>query len=212
MPCVLNYATKEEEDKIIKKPSYPLILRLLQSATQDYVPLPPAFSPTLIVLLLSSGSFSIDHDKKQYRNIFVLRRSGNKGIVTIIERRVQLEVYYEFTGFNNREWYNIRSNVHEQIREAVKTLGFDENSIDIEYSFPCSCSPPMPDFRHIPCEPALDHCEADCGPQRAMCEKNKDVACRLKKKELRWLSRGILLERKMNVMCLILYYRHKCRH
>ena len=58
MPCVLRYASKEEESKIIEDQhvSYPWIVRLkIQSSYQElYLPLPPSFSLTLIVLLLSS--------------------------------------------------------------------------------------------------------------------------------------------------------------
>ena len=188
MPCVLNYALIEEY-KLMKKLSYPLILRLKckRRPKHDYVPLPPGFSPTLIVLLLSSGSFSIGNDQ-QYRNIFVLCRSGNNGIVTIIERRVQLEIYYSFL---DNECSYIRSDVHKAILETEKRLSFDTESITIEDSFPCSCSPPI-NSRHIPCKPASEHHEADCerlGPQMAECEQIKKPRL-LKKKELRWLSSG----------------------
>ena len=192
MPCVLKCALSEE-DKKLKKPSRPLILRLKCTRTpqHDYVPLPPSFSPTLIVLLLSSGLFSIGKDDQQYRNIFVLCRSFNKGIVTIIERRVQLEIYYSFLDI---ECSYIRSDVHKAILETEKRLSFDTESITIEDSFPCSCNPPILDSRHIPCKSASDNHEADCerlGQHMAECEKVKK-ACRLKKKELRWLSSGML--------------------
>ena len=195
MPCVLNYALNEE-DKIMKNLSHPLILRLRceRKPKHEYVPLPPSFSPTLIVLLLSSGSFSIGNDQ-QYRNIFVLCRFGNKGIVTIIERRVQLEIYYSFDIIS--EYSLIRSDVHKAILETEKRLSFDTESITIEDSFPCSCSPLIPNSRHIPCKPALDHHEADHERSRrhtynkAECEQIKE-ARQLKKKELRWLSSGML--------------------
>ena len=212
MPCVLSCALNEE-DKILKKLSHPLILRLKceRRPKHDYVPLPPSFSPTLIVLLLSSGLFSIGHDQ-QYRNIFVLCRSGNKGIVTIIERRVQLEIYYSFL---DSECSYIRSDVHEAILETEKRLSFDTESITIEDSFPCSCSPPIPDSRHIPCKSASDHYEADCersGRHMAECEQIKKPRI-LKKKELRWLSSGMLKSVVNELMeILILYYRLECRY
>ena len=193
MPCLLNYATKVEEDEKSTKAPYPLILRLY-STTHGYVPLPPGFSPTLIVLLLSSRSFGIDHDDQQYRNIFVLRRSGNKGNVTIFERRLQLEIYYSFNIIS--EYSLIRSDVHKAILETEKRLNFDTESITIEDSFPCSCSPPIPDSRHIPCKPALDRHEADFDRSgrrtynKAECVQIKE-ARPLKKKEFRWLSSGM---------------------
>ena len=202
MPCVLNYA-RSEEDKIMKemeKPCRPLILRLKCTRTpqHDYVPLPPSFSPTLIVLLLSSKKFSIGNDQ-QYRNIFVLCRSENYGIVTIIERRVQLEIYYSF---DDRECSSIRIEVRNAIFETEKMLSFDTESIAIEDSFPCSCSPPRPNSRHIPSKPASDRHEADqersgqhTHYNKAECEEIKK-ARRLRKKELRWLSSGMLQERR----------------
>ena len=191
MPCVLNYALNEE-DKIMKNLSYPLILRLKceRKPKHDYVPLPPGFSPTLIVLLLSSGSFSIGNDQ-QYRNVFVLCRSGNKGFVTIIERRVQLEIYYSFL---DSECSYIRSDIHKAILETEKRLSFDTESVTIEDSFPCSCNPPIPNSRHILSKSASDHLEADCeqlGQHMTECEQIKKPRI-LKKKELRWLSSGMI--------------------
>ena len=185
MPCVLN-STQSEEYKIKKELTHPLILRLRSKRTpiHDYVPLPPGFSPTLIVFLLSSDKFNIDPNVQQYRNIFVLRRTGNNASVTIIERRVQLEIYYSFDGYDDREWYYIRHNVCVAICNVKKTLGFDEESIYIEDSFPCSCNPPLPNSRHIPCEPA---------PGQPICRANCikiDKPCGFMRQELRWLSLG----------------------
>ena len=185
MPCLLNYATEKEEEESMKAP-YPLILRL-KSVTHGCVPLPPGFSPTLIVLLLSSRLFSINHDDKQYRNIFVLRRCRSKGIVTIIERRVQLEIYFKLKGCGDREWYDIQSDVYKQMHKAGKRLGFDKNSIDIESSFPCSCDPPSPNYYHIASESASGQYTG-----LAWCEEIKD-GCKLKGEELRWLLPGMLL-------------------
>ena len=100
MPCVLRYASKEEECKITADTElyWPWIVRLRTrtGSKKLYVPLPPAFSPTLIVLLLSSHLFSIVSGQQQYRNIFVLN-FDNGGDVTIIERQLQLDIYYSFS-------------------------------------------------------------------------------------------------------------------
>ena len=83
MPCVLRYASTEDESKISKR-HCPWIIRLVSKirGIKNVIPLPPSFSPTLIVELLSRTSFSIE--KAQYRNIFTLQFS-DRGDVIIIE-------------------------------------------------------------------------------------------------------------------------------
>ena len=175
MPCVLRYASKEEECKITKNFSWPWIMRLRTKCHLNrYLPLPPSFSPTLIVLLLSSHSFSIVNSQ-QYRNIFVLNLL-NGGDVTIIERPLQLEIYYSFS---DSECSIIRSLIREAIYDTEKRLSFDVDSITIEDSFPCSCSPQR-ESHHILCKPKS-------GPPRAQCELTR-MKCELREQELRWLS------------------------
>ena len=189
MPCVLRYASKEEEGKIMKKlflnngKNYPWIVRLKCGGSHKfYVPLPPGFSPTLVVLLLSSDSFSIEDSCQQYRNIFVLHYT-NGGDVAIIERQLQLEVYYSF---NDRECYAIRSHIRKTILETENRLSFDVVNIDIEDSFLCSCHP-RKESRHIPRKSSSgSHYEAEC-----VLERNKPRY--IWKQELRWLSPGTII-------------------
>ena len=185
MPCVLRYASKEEECKIMAdaKLCWPWIVRLrTRSGSKElYVPLPPAFSPTLIVLLLSSYSFSIVSGLRQYRNIFVLN-FHNGGDVTIIERQLQLEIYYSFS---YSECSAIHSFIRKTILETEKRLNFDVDRITIEDSFPCSCSSPQRESRHI-------LCKHTSGPPRAQCEVTR-LKCELREQELCWLSPGMTL-------------------
>ena len=186
MPCVLRYASKEEECKITADTElyWPWIVRLRTrtGSKKLYVPLPPAFSPTLIVLLLSSHLFSIVSGQQQYRNIFVLN-FDNGGDVTIIERQLQLDIYYSFSVI---ECSAIRSFIRKTILETENRLSFDVDSITIEDSFPCSCSSsPQRESHHILCKPTS-------GPPRAQCELTRNN-CELKKQELRWLSPGMPL-------------------
>ena len=188
MPCVLRYASTEEESKTIKH-HCPWIIRLVsQDFIENDVPLPPSFSPTLIVLLLSCKSFIID--KAQYRNIFTLRYS-DRGDVIIIERQLQLEIYYSFSEHVDSECYLIRSHILEAIHETKKQLSFAD-AIRIEESFPCSCSPQTEDKpchlredqpRHILCETI--HGRSPCG----RCTKMRKE-CGLNQQELRWLVQG----------------------
>ena len=182
MPCVLRYASAFEEFKIMSELSSPWIVRLkTQCGYQNlYAPLPPGFSPTLIVLLLSSDSFEIVQHLRQYRNIFVLHYHKG-GVITIVEKHAQLEIYYSFS---DSECSVIRSLICESILETEKRLSFDVDSITIEDSFPCSCIPQRR-CRHIVCKSMSD-------PPIAECEESMKC-CELKKQELRWFSSGELL-------------------
>ena len=177
MPCVLRCASKEEERKIMKgqRPSCPWIVRLKteQASQYLYIPLPPAFSPVLIVSLLSSDLFFIVSDQLQYRNIFVLRYHSG-GDIVIIERQLQLEIYYSFS---DSECSVIRSLIHKTILETEKRLSFDVDSITIEDSFPCSCNPQI-ESRHILYKPSIP---------RAKCKLTRK-RCALREQELRWLQ------------------------
>ena len=172
MPCVLCYASKEQERETTAdlEQMCPWIVRLRNrvGGRELYIPLPPAFSPTLIVLLLSSHLFSIVNGQQQYRNIFVLQYEEG-GDVTIIERQLQLEI------FSDSECSVIRSIIRETILETEKRLSFDVARITIEDSFPCSCNPLQRESRHI----------LYTGPPR--CELTRK-RCVLREQELRWLQ------------------------
>ena len=143
MPCVLRYAP-EEECMATKKDSCPWIVRLKvpkrkEVQNKDYIPLPPSFTPTIIVLLLSSDLFTIDNDDSapyQYRNMFTLQ--FNNGDVTIIERQLQLEICYDF--IKNEGYSSIRSNILKAILNTKKRLSISD-AVKIVESFPCSCTP-----------------------------------------------------------------------
>ena len=178
--CVLRYAPMVEEFKIMSELSCPWIVRLRTRCVYQnlYSPLPPGFSPALIVLLLSSDSFTIVRGMRQYRNIFVLHYHKG-GVITIVEKHDQLEIYYSF---KDSECSVIRSLILKAILETEKRLSFDVDSITIEDSFPCSCNPSRK-FRHIVCKPMSD-------PPIAECEENLK-SCKLGEHELRWLSSGM---------------------
>ena len=183
MPCVLRYASREEEHIVSDRLSSPWIVRLKDNRSsyeELYIPLRSAFFPTLIVLLLSSDLFSIVSGVRQYRNIIVLNyRNGD--IVIFIERQLQLEVYYSF---NDSECSVIRSFVHKTILETEMRLSFNVDSFTIEDSFPCSCSSSTKrDSRHI-------LCKTISGPPIAQCEATR-MKIELSHQELRWLSSGM---------------------
>ena len=183
MPCVLRYAPALDEFKIMSELSCPWIVRLktqFHNEVDRYAPLPPGFSTTLIVLLLSKESFEISRCWRQYRNIFVLRYHKG-GVITIVEKHAQLEIYYSFS---DSACSLIRSIICDAILEAEKRLSFDVDIITIEDSFPCSCRRQRR-CRHILCKPTSD-------PPIAVCEESMK-SCELKKHELRWFSSGELL-------------------
>ena len=176
MPCVLRYASKEKEREITAdlEQMCPWIVRLMtQVGSRELcIPLPPAFSPTLIVLLLSSRLFCIVNGQQQYRNIFVLKYRKGGADVTIIERQLQLEI------FSDSECSVIRSIIRKTILETEKRLSFDVDSITIEDSFPCSCNPLQRESRHI---------VYTGPPARALCGQTTK-RCVLREQELRWLQ------------------------
>ena len=176
MPCVLRYASKEQERETTAdlEQMCPWIVRLRTrvGGRELYIPLPPAFSPTLIVLLLSSHLFSVVNGQQQYRNIFVLQYKEG-GDVTIIERQLQLEI------FSDSECSVIRSIIREKIRKTEERLSFDVDSITIEDSFPCSCNPLQRESRHI---------LYTIPSTRTWCGEIKKKRCELREQELRWLQ------------------------
>ena len=184
MPCVLRYASKEEECKIMKDRhvSCPWIARLrTRCGSQElYIPLPPAFSSTLIVLLFSFDTFCIIDNLRQYRNVFSF--GFHNGDVTIVERLVQLEIY---CSFSDSECSVLRSHIREAILETEKRLSFDVDSITIEDSFPCSCPSPQRESRHI-------LCETTSGSPIARCEQTRKK-CELTEQQLCWLPPGMPL-------------------
>ena len=185
MPCVLNHASKEEESLIMKKPSYPWIVRLKcrgDGFSYYYVPLPPSFSPTLVVLLLSSRDRLFSFKKqKQYRNIFVLHYDYG-GDITIIERQRQLEVYYSF---KDSECFFIRSFIRKTILETEERLNFDVANIVIEDSFHCYCNP-QNEYRHILCK------FMSVSQYTAECElPTRETPPKLRQQDMRWLSSGM---------------------
>ena len=187
MPCVLRYASTEEESNISTR-HCPWIIRLVSKidGRKNVVPLPPSFSPTLIVLLLSRTSFSID--KAQYRNIFTLQFS-DRGDVIIIERQLQLEIYYSFSSERvDSECFDISTDIREAIRRTKKQLSIPD-TVKIEESFPCSCSPQTED------KPQALHtlCQTISGePPCARCSITK-YECALNPQELRWIVQGVLI-------------------
>ena len=188
MPCVLRYASTEEESNISKR-HCPLIIRLVSKIDgyrrKNVVPLPPSFSPTLIVLLLSRKSFSID--KAQYRNIFTLQFK-DRGDVIIIERQLQLEIYYSFSDNVDNECFEIRTDILEAIRGTKEQLSIPD-TVKIEESFPCSCGPQAED------KPQALHtlCQTISGePPCARCSIT-NYKCDLNPQELRWLVQGMLI-------------------
>ena len=190
MPCVLRYASTEEESEIVKRQRHcPWMIRLvLEKNSEITVPLPPSFSPTLIVMLLSRKSFK--SNKAQYRNIFTLRYS-DKGDVVIIERQLQLEIYYSFSDNVDSECFEIRTDIRDAIRRTKKQLSIPD-TVEIEDSFPCSCSPQTEDkpcqdlARHIPCE--ISRGRSPC----ARCDRTGWM-CDLNEQQLRWLVQGMLI-------------------
>ena len=185
MPCVLRYASTEDESKISKR-HCPWIIRLVSiiEGEKNVVPLPPSFSPTLIVVLLSCKSFITDKDEAQYRNVFTFQFK-DRGDVIIIERQLQLEVYYSFSERVDSECFKISTDIREAILETKTQLSIPD-TVKIEESFPCSCRPQTED------KPQALHTLCSEEPPCARCSFTKHK-CALNPQELRWIVQGMLI-------------------
>ena len=136
MPCALPYATEMPHS------SHPWVIRLRVRREVDEesdVPIPVGYLPAILVFLLTmfSGRFSLIC-QRQYRNLFKLRYKPG-GVVSLVERHLQLEVHYSCCGQLQQECAIIRNHVLESIRLTEDKLHIREGAITKVDSFLCSC-------------------------------------------------------------------------
>ena len=137
MPCALPYATEMPHS------SHPWVIRLRVRREVDEesdVPIPVGYLPAILVFLLtmSSGRFSLIRRQRQFRNLFKLRYKPG-GVVSLVERHLQLEVHYSCCDQLQQECEIIRNHVLESIRLTEDKLHIREGAITKVDSFLCSC-------------------------------------------------------------------------
>ena len=136
MPCALPYATEMPDS------SHPWVIRLRvrRGVNKEYVPIPVGYLPAILVFLLTifPRHFSLNRDQRQYRNVFKLDYEPG-GKVCLVERRLQLEVYYSCCQQLPQECAIIRSQVLKSIHLTEEKLHIRVDAITKVDSFLCSC-------------------------------------------------------------------------
>ena len=145
MPCALSYAPEAS----VSEPSPPWVIRLrVRQGVEDvYIPIPVGYLPAVVVFLLIkfASFFSTDlhqqQQRRQYRNRIKLRYKRG-GFLHLIERHLQLEIYFSLCEQLPRDCTTIRNHVLESIRlteEKLHIIQEGEGAITKVDSFLCSC-------------------------------------------------------------------------
>ena len=141
MPCALSYTPEASVSH--SSPPWVIRLRVTQGVEDVYIPIPVGYLPAVVVFLLTvfSTRFLID-SQRQYRNMIFLECKFG-GIISLVERHLQLEVQY--SGFKQfpHECAIIRDNIRDSIRlteEKLHIIQEGEGAITKVDSFLCSCS------------------------------------------------------------------------
>ena len=139
MPCALSYAPEAS----VSESSPPWVIRLRRKNEDADLPIPVGYLPAIIVFLLTefSSHFSTDRCHRQYRNIIKLRYKRG-GYVYLIERHLQLEIYFSCFEDLPKECTTIRDHVLKSIRlteEKLHIIQEGEGAITKVDSFLCSC-------------------------------------------------------------------------
>ena len=144
MPCALSYATETEEYRVLQGHQPWIVrLRMRQGTKKVFIPIPVGYLPAMVVFLLTefkSEFCTIDSDNnRQYRNLISLQYEKG-GIVYIVERHLDLEVYFTFCEIFPQECAIIRDRVLKSISLTEKRLQIQQHAITKVDCFLCSCA------------------------------------------------------------------------
>ena len=141
MPCALSYAPEPS----VSNCSSPWVIRLkVRRKIEDVdIPIPVGYLPAMIVFLLTkfSSHFSSDRRDQQHRNRIELRYKRG-GHVYLIERYLQIEIYFSFYKELQQDCATVRDLVRESIcltEEKLYIIQEGEGAITKVDSFLCSC-------------------------------------------------------------------------
>ena len=154
MPCALTYGL---ENQCVPQESPPWVIkfRIRQGVEDVFIPLPVGYTPALVVFLLTQfpSEFSTDRDCKwrQYRNVINLRYKTRKGRVYIVERHLQLEVYYSFSKLfpYENECLAIRNRILKAMHLTEEKLHIAEDFITKVDCFLCHCGATSTDHSDV---------------------------------------------------------------
>ena len=145
MPCALSYAP--EPSAPVSASSLPWVIRLRRK--NEDIPIPVGYLPAIIVFLLTKFSSYFSMEKlrlqdlscRQYRNMIKLKYNRG-GHVYLIERHLQLEIYFSYFEDHPKEGTTIRDHVLRSIsltEEKLHIIQKGEGAITKVDSFLCSC-------------------------------------------------------------------------
>ena len=127
------------------EPSPPWVIRLrVRRGVEDvYIPIPVGYLPAVVVFLLTkfASHFSTDRCQRQYRTMIKLRYKRG-GFVYLIERHLQLEIYFSLCEQLPQDCEAIRNHILESIRlteEKLHIIQEGKGAITKVDSFLCSC-------------------------------------------------------------------------
>ena len=140
MPCALSHLP-DEQCVPHSSPPWVIRLRIRRRIEEVYIPPPVGYLPALIVFLLTHFSFlfSLNLEDRQFRNLIKLRYKRG-GIVYIVERHHQLEVYFTLCEKLLKNCAVIRRSVLKAMSYTEDRLRITEGAITKVDSFLCSCN------------------------------------------------------------------------
>ena len=178
IPCALT--SIPEDNLCAPVSSDPWVIRLkLKSGPKKDIPMPMGYLPTLVIFLIQDNNFSFNYEEEQYRNVMNLQYKSDEGTVFLVERHLQLEVYYSLADDHPDDCSTIRCLILQSMQQTQKELHIREDAITIVDSFLCSCGEGS---AHHVCTYKPDKRIGVC------CEKGTE--CDLDTPHLRWLSSG----------------------
>ena len=141
MPCALSYVPEASVSH--SSPPWVIRLRVKPGIEDDYIPIPVGYLPAVVVFLLTefSSHFSTNLHQRQYRNMIKLRYNRG-GFVYLIERHLQLEIYFTLCKQLPQDCATIRDHVLKSIsltEEKLHIIQEGEGAITKVDSFLCSC-------------------------------------------------------------------------
>ena len=179
MPSALPYWP---DDQCVPHPSTPWMIRfrLKHGIDEVFIPLQVGYLAALVVFLVTrfSSLFSLNQEDRQFRNLFVLnyKRGGN---VYILDRNLQLEIYFTLCEKMAGECTVIRDSIQKAMSLTDKKLCITEDAITKVDSFLCTCEEQS---HHI--------CIYNDDSEIAQCEITDDI-CTLEPQQLQWIKSGM---------------------
>ena len=141
----------------------------------NHVPIPVGYLPTLVIFLLEQDCFSIGLEEKdvQYRNVINIQYnlSYDEGTVYLVERHMQLEVYYSHAKSHPKRFSAIKAFVLKSMQKTQKELRIRDDAVII---FLCSCGKNTGCTYELP-----DDINAECCEKGKLSELVTRHSCRL---------------------------------